>query len=80
MMNEMSPLRFALIGCSKVARKHAVALGRIAEARLVGVCDIHAERAESFGREYGVPHFTDKSRLFESVPCDAVIILSLIHI
>jgi UDP-N-acetyl-2-amino-2-deoxyglucuronate dehydrogenase len=73
-VKDLSPLRFVLIGCSKVARKHAVALGRITDARLVGVCDTNAERAESFGREYGVPHFTDKTRLFESVPCDAVII------
>jgi UDP-N-acetyl-2-amino-2-deoxyglucuronate dehydrogenase len=73
-MNDVTPLRFVLMGCSKVAGKHAVALRRISDASLVGVCDINAERAESFGREYGVPHFTDKARLFESVPCEAVII------
>lgn len=73
-MNEFSPLRFALIGCSKVARKHAVALGRIEQARLVGVCDINKDRAESFGREFSVPSFTDKNALFEAVSCDAVVI------
>jgi UDP-N-acetyl-2-amino-2-deoxyglucuronate dehydrogenase len=54
-------LGFALIGCGRIALRHAELLGReqIPGARLVGVCDVVAARAESFGRKHAVPHFTD---------------------
>lgn len=54
-------LGFALIGCGRIAQKHADLLhgGHIRGARLVAVCDVKAERAEKLGARCGVPHFTD---------------------
>jgi predicted dehydrogenase len=53
--------RFALVGCGRIAKKHAEILAgkQIANASLTAVCDIIPERARSFGSTYGVPHFTD---------------------
>jgi len=54
-------LSFALVGCGRIARRHAdlLAGNQIANARLAAVCDIREARARSFGEEYRIPHFTD---------------------
>ena len=73
-------LGFALIGCGRIARKHAdiLAGGQVAGAGLVAVCDVRPDRAEAFGAAYGVPHFTDMHRLMDAVGSrvDAVTILT----
>ena len=51
-------VNFALLGCGRIARKHArTMLNSVPDGRLVAVCDIQKENAESFGEEYGVPSF-----------------------
>lgn len=56
----MTRLRFALLGCGRIARKHAEILAKqLPEAELAAVCDLRPDRAESYGRKYGVPHYTD---------------------
>jgi UDP-N-acetyl-2-amino-2-deoxyglucuronate dehydrogenase len=54
-------LGFALVGCGRIAERHAELLagGRVTGARLVGVCDIRPERAESIGTRHKVPAFRD---------------------
>lgn len=57
----MNQLKFALIGCGRIAPKHASALGegKITQAKLTAVCDIRPERAEALGKKYNVPYFSD---------------------
>lgn len=71
-----SPLRFALIGCSGIARKHAVSLHRIPDAALVGVCDLRADRAKLLGAEFGVPYFTGYDRMIDAARPDVVTVLT----
>lgn len=54
-------LRFALVGCGRIARKHAAILskGLIPRASLTAVCDRNEERARDFGEQYAVPWYTD---------------------
>lgn len=54
-------LNFALIGCGRIAQKHAKLLGdnHVSGARLGAVCDIRPEAAKSLGEKYRIPHFTD---------------------
>lgn len=60
---------FALVGCGRIAQKHAELLGRkeIAGASLVAVCDPKADRAKAFGEKYGVPHFADHDAMMNAV-------------
>ncbi len=62
-------LRFALIGCGRIAPKHADLLSSkgIPDATLVAVCDIVPERAQKFGDKYNVPHFTDLERMLSQM-------------
>lgn len=71
-------LGVALVGCGRIARRHADLLGRgqIAGARLAAVCDLRAERAEAYGREFGVPHFQDMHEMMRQPGIDAVSVLT----
>lgn len=61
-------INFALMGCGRIAEKHASVLsGQLPGARLVGVCDVVAERAEAFGRKYNVPAFTSLEQMVAAI-------------
>lgn len=62
-------LGFALLGCGRIARKHAELLGggHIERAQLVAVCDISPERSIRLAEEYGVESFVSKEEMIESL-------------
>lgn len=72
------PLDVALVGCGRIARRHADLLGRgqIDGARLSAVCDAVPERARAFGEAYGVPHFADMHEMMAAAPADVVSVLT----
>jgi len=73
-------IKFALVGCGRIARKHAANIGEglIQGAELACVCDLNAERAKYYGEKYDVPWFdsisTMMGEMFESI--DVVSILT----
>lgn len=71
-------LRFALIGCGRIAKRHSELLGKglIDHAILVAVCDIKPERASRIGKQFAVPHFTDMHQMMCTVEIDVVVILT----
>ena len=72
-------LNFALIGCGRIAKRHAELLGtgKIKGASLVAVCDIIEEKAKLIGEKYNVPYFTDIDEMLSSkIPIDVVSILT----
>ena len=71
-------LRFALIGCGRIARRHAELLGgrQISHAQLAGVCDVGEAKAEELGRRFDVPHFTDMHAMMEQVKPDVAVVLT----
>jgi UDP-N-acetyl-2-amino-2-deoxyglucuronate dehydrogenase len=71
-------LRFALVGCGRIARRHAelLGLGQIGDATLVSVCDILAERASHYGERFGVPWYVDMHEMARQVAVDAFVILT----
>lgn len=71
-------LTFGLIGCGRIAKRHAELLGlnQITGARLGAVCDIDAVRAKNFGEQFDVPWFTEIEQMLKSVRLDVVSILT----
>ena len=64
----MKDLNFALLGCGRIAKKHADILSReLPGARLAAVCDLKLERAREYGERYGVPWFTDLHVMMQTV-------------
>ena len=61
-------LGVALLGCGRIALRHAELLsrGEIDGAKLVCVCDIDESRSKQFGEKYQVPYFTSLDSMMES--------------
>ncbi|MCP4152044.1 MAG: Gfo/Idh/MocA family oxidoreductase [bacterium] len=74
----MAKLRFAMVGCGRILRKHAGSLtGHLKEdAEMVAVCDIKPQRAKEAGEKYGVPYFTSYDEMLKTVETDVVTILT----
>jgi len=71
-------INFAIIGCGRIAKRHAELLGtgQIAGARLAAVCDVQRDRAEAFGSKYGVPAFASIDAMLAAPGIDAVAVLT----
>ncbi|MFN8945305.1 MAG: Gfo/Idh/MocA family protein [Pseudobdellovibrionaceae bacterium] len=74
----MKNLKFALIGCGRISKRHAELLSnnQIAGAELVAVCDVKENRARAAGELYQVPFFTDMHEMMTKVDTDIVTILT----
>jgi UDP-N-acetyl-2-amino-2-deoxyglucuronate dehydrogenase len=71
-------LRFALVGCGRIAQRHATLLGerQVAGAALAGVCDIVSERAQALAARYSVPSYTDMHEMMQDTRPDVVCVLT----
>lgn len=71
-------LKFALVGCGRIAKRHSELLGmkQIKNACLVGVCDKDVLKAEKLGKKFDVPFFSDMHQMMESTSIDVVVILT----
>jgi len=74
-------IRFALIGCGRIARKHAGNLGegKINNAKLVAVCDLIEEKAKFYGEKYDVPYFTDMHKMMTEMSDQIDVVNILTH-
>jgi len=69
-------LKFALVGCGRISRKHVRVLQEIEQASLVAVCDIIERRARATAEPLGVPYYTDYHRMLEREKVDVVNVLT----
>jgi predicted dehydrogenase len=71
-------LKFALVGCGRIAKRHSELLGhgQIDDAELVAVCDVIASKAEAIAEAFNVPSFTDMHEMMAKVPIDVVVVLT----
>jgi UDP-N-acetyl-2-amino-2-deoxyglucuronate dehydrogenase len=74
----MSELKFALVGCGRIAKRHAELLGhgQIANAQLAAVCDAKPERARSLGAQFKAPHYSDMHAMMQAIRPDVVAVLT----
>jgi UDP-N-acetyl-2-amino-2-deoxyglucuronate dehydrogenase len=69
----MSKLRFALIGCGAIARKHAHALHHYVEDAEIGAfVDRDVARAQQFGAQYNAPAYSTIQELMKSADADRI--------
>ena len=71
-------LKFALVGCGRISKRHAELLGnrQIKDATLAAVCDIQEDRARTTGEKFGVPWFTDMDQMMRAQDIDVVSVLT----
>lgn len=64
--------RFGIIGCGRIAPRHADTLADIHNAELVQVCDVIESRARTFAEKYGAAHCLDYHELLANPEIDIV--------
>lgn len=71
-------LNFALVGCGRIAKRHAELLGGgvIRGARLAAVCDIEGAKAAQIGGRFSAPHYTDMHEMMRAASVDVVCVLT----
>ncbi|MGB1158162.1 MAG: Gfo/Idh/MocA family protein [Porticoccaceae bacterium] len=71
-------LRFALVGCGRISKRHSELLGenQIKGAGLVAVCDKVLSKAEAISSNYGVPAYSCYHEMMQSEKVDVVVILT----
>lgn len=67
-----TPLSIGLVGCGRIARRHAAILRDRPDVALAAVADTTAARAEAFAQEYGGRPYTSLSALIEREKPDCV--------
>lgn len=69
----MSKVRFALVGCGAIARKHAYALHHnLEEAEIGAFVDRDLARAQQFGEQYVAPAFASTHDLMQSPEAERI--------
>jgi predicted dehydrogenase len=71
-------IRFGLLGCGRIAKRHSELLGgdHIAGAKLVAVCDPIRARADAIGAKFGVPAAYDIEDFLARKDIDVVSVLT----
>lgn len=64
----MNDLNIALIGCGRVAGHHCLSIANTDGVRLAAVCDLEAERAEVYAKEYNVPQYANYHDMMAAQP------------
>lgn len=70
----MSNIKVGLIGCGRIAQRHAGHIQRL--ARVAAVCDINEDKAKALGGEYEVPYYTDVDDFLRNTEMDVVAVCS----
>ncbi len=67
-------LKFAIIGCGRIAQRHAFHISNRGD--LVAVCDIELHKAEQLAKEYGATFYADAQTMLARESIDVVAVCS----
>ncbi|PLT36025.1 Gfo/Idh/MocA family protein [Bacillus sp. V5-8f] len=65
-------IRFAIVGCGHIAKKHAEAITNSEGASLVAVCDTVEDKMKPFVEEYNIKGYTSLEELLQSPDVDVI--------
>ncbi len=69
-------MKFAIVGCGAISKKHVESLKRIMEAEIVAACDINEESARNLAEAVNIPFYTDYHLMATSEDIDIFVILT----
>lgn len=71
-------IRFALVGCGRIAKRHSELLGLniIKGASLCAVCDINEDKARNIGKKFKVPFYTNMNEMAINEDIDVFVVLT----
>ncbi len=65
-------LKFGIVGCGRIAPKHAEAISALEEADLIAVCDIDEEKAKGFAEKYNAEMYIEYDKMLENPDIDVI--------
>lgn len=72
-MNIERKIKFAVVGCGSIGKRHVAVIDADDKAELVALCDINLNAAQSLSEIYnGIPTYTDYSRLLQETDADII--------
>jgi len=73
-----NPLKFVLIGCGRIAKRHSELLGhnQIEGAQLIAVCDTDFEKSKKIGEKFSVPSYADMDDMMQKEKVDVAVVLT----
>ncbi|MBK6539687.1 MAG: Gfo/Idh/MocA family oxidoreductase [Flavobacteriales bacterium] len=66
-MNANDKIRFAVVGCGHIGKRHAEMISRHPETELVAVCDVRS-REQTGATAFPVPYFADMATMLAEIP------------
>jgi UDP-N-acetyl-2-amino-2-deoxyglucuronate dehydrogenase len=69
-------IKAALIGCGRIADRHARVMHSLEDVRLAAVADLNERKARAFGERFGAVPYTDFRRMIEREKPDLVHVLT----
>lgn len=71
-------LKFALVGCGRIAKRHSELLGlnQISGAALVAVCDNVSEKSDKIAQQFNVSSYVDMDEMMQNETIDVVVVLT----
>ncbi|MBU8880781.1 Gfo/Idh/MocA family oxidoreductase [Bacillus sp. FJAT-29790] len=67
-------MNFAIVGCGFIAKKHAVAINNIQNARLIAICDKIESAMEPYVYQYQATPYTDLTEMLKDSSIDVICI------
>lgn len=72
-INNMKKIKFAVVGCGSIGRRHIAVLVANKDAELVAICDCEAKTAETQSKLYGgIPFFTSFDEMLGKIDADVI--------
>jgi UDP-N-acetyl-2-amino-2-deoxyglucuronate dehydrogenase len=69
----MDKIKFAIVGCGSIGKRHIAVLDADPDAEIVAICDIDEKKCiEQSGLYNGLRYFTDYDEMLASIKCDVV--------
>jgi UDP-N-acetyl-2-amino-2-deoxyglucuronate dehydrogenase len=71
-------IKFAIIGCGRISKRHADILGNkaVSGVALVSICDVEKSKSDFLASKYNVPSFQNYHLMMREVQPDVVVILT----
>jgi UDP-N-acetyl-2-amino-2-deoxyglucuronate dehydrogenase len=69
----MSKIKFAVVGCGSIGKRHIAVLDAEAEAEIVAICDIDEKKCKEQSALYNnIPYFTSYEQMLNTVKVDVI--------
>lgn len=68
----MGKIKFAVVGCGSIGKRHIAVIDSEERAELVAICDTDEKKCKELSDLYNVPYFTDYKKMLDNTKIDII--------